>query len=244
MRAGFPFVSAGLKTRLWVIIVIVLAYFVYTSLGDLIPRYWDWVPFKGLTRAILTLGLIIILLISLSGLALTERLTVLAIKDGLTGLYNQTYIKERLREEVHRAKRYVYPVSLLMIDLDDFKEVNDRYGHIVGDKLLQSFARVLLESIRASDIASRYGGEEFLVILPETGLGDASIAAERLRGIIGSAQFHVARHGLQIFSLTCSIGVYTAQQPDQSIEEMIAFTDAAVYQAKKEGKNVVRVFDR
>jgi diguanylate cyclase (GGDEF)-like protein len=237
-----PVVSRGLKKRLWLIIVLVGAYLVYISLGDLIPQYWSWIGFRALERSILTLGFVLILIIALSGIALSERLTTLAVRDGLTGLYNQTYIKARLQEEIHRGERYKSALSLMMIDLDDFKPLNDRYGHIVGDRILRAFGELLQDVIRSSDVAGRYGGEEFLVILPQTSCLDAAAAAERIRKEISLFPFRVGAGGDKTCQITVSIGVYASPFLSQKTEEVIGLADAALYRAKKEGKNKVVVF--
>lgn len=240
--ARLPVVTKGLKKRLWSIIVLMTAYLVYTSLGDLIPQYWRWIGFQAFERSILTLGFIIILLIALSGLALSDKLTYLAIKDGLTGLYNQNYIKGRLLEEISRSERYKYPLSVEMIDLDDFKALNDLYGHVVGDRVLKALGELLQEMMRSSDVCGRYGGDEFLVILPQTTCLDAAAAAERLRKEIALYPFRAGSAEAQACHLTVSIGVYSTPFSNQNIEEIVDLTDAALYRAKKEGKNKVVVF--
>ena len=237
-----PVVTKGLQKRLWSIIVLMTAYLVYTSLGDLIPQYWRWIGFQAFERSILTLGFIIILLIALSGLALSDKLTYLAIKDGLTGLYNQNYIKGRLLEEISRSERYKYPLSVEMIDLDDFKALNDLYGHVVGDRVLKTLGELLQEMMRSSDVCGRYGGDEFLVLLPQTTCLDAAAAAERLRKEIALYPFRAGSADTQTCHLTVSIGVYSTPFSNQNIEEIVDLTDAALYRAKKEGKNKVVVF--
>jgi diguanylate cyclase (GGDEF)-like protein len=237
-----PLVSAGLKKRMWAIIVLVVAYLIYISLGDLIPQYWNWIGFRALERSILTLGFIIILLIALSGLAASEKLSTLAIRDGLTGLYNQSYIKARLQEEIYRSGRYSSPLSLLMIDLDGFKAVNDRFGHVIGDRLLKSFSGVLQDLVRSSDIVGRYGGEEFLVIMPQTGSLDAAAAAERIRKDIALTPFQAGIHRDRTVQFTISVGVFASSSGTPLVEDVINLADAALYRAKKEGKNKVVVF--
>jgi diguanylate cyclase (GGDEF)-like protein len=235
-------VSKGLKKRLWAIIVLVGGYLVFISLGDLIPQYWSWIGFRALERSILTLGFVLILVIALSGIALSEGLTTLAVRDGLTGLYNQTYIKARLQEEIQRGERYKSALSLMMIDLDDFKPLNDRYGHIVGDRVLHAFGELLQDVIRSSDIAGRYGGEEFLIILPQTSCLDAAAAAERIRKEISLFPFRLGSAEDKTCRITVSVGVYASPFLSQKTDEIIGLADAALYRAKKEGKNKVVVF--
>lgn len=237
-----PVVTKGLNKRLWAIVVLMSAYLIYISLGDLIPRYWDWIGFKALERSVLTLGFVVILLIALSGIALSDRLTTLAVRDGLTGLYNQSYIKARLQEECFRSERYKSALSLMMIDLDDFKPLNDRYGHVAGDRVLRAFGERLQDLIRSSDIAGRYRGEEFLVVLPQTSCLDAAAAAERIRKGISRHDFRIGSNEDRTCRLTISIGVYASPFLSQKTEEIIGLADAALYRAKKEGKNKVVVF--
>ncbi|MDD8027263.1 MAG: GGDEF domain-containing protein [Acidobacteriota bacterium] len=237
-----PVVSKGLKGRLWSIIVLVGSYLIYISLGDLIPQYWNWIGFRALERSILTLGFVVILLIALSGIALSERLTTLAVRDGLTGLYNQTFIKVRLQEEIQRSERYKSALSVMMIDLDDFKPINDRYGHVVGDRILRGFGELLQDVVRSTDISGRYGGEEFLIILPLTSCLDAAAAAERIRKEISLHPFRIGASNDKSCQITVSIGVYASPFSSQKAEEIIGLADAALYRAKKEGKNKVVVF--
>lgn len=241
MKPRIPVATKGLKNRLWAIIILVVAYLVYTSLADFIPQYWEEIGFRPLSRSILTLGMVVILLICLSGLALSEKMTSLIIREGLTGLFNQNYIRKRLEEEVYRSKRYHHPLSLLMIDLDNFKSLNDRYGHTAGDHLLKYFSQLVMETIRPSDIAARYGGEEFLIILPETTEEEAHTVAERLQKRISLYPFRIDSRKEDV-QFTISIGVSTFPEYGQSGDELIILADMALYQAKKEGKNKVAIY--
>jgi diguanylate cyclase (GGDEF)-like protein len=242
MPPKIPLVSGSLKKRLWTIIILVGAYLVYISLGDLIPDYWKWIGFRTLERSILTLGFVVILLICLSGLAMSDKLTTLAIRDGLTGLYNSTYIKARLQEEIDRAGRYGDPLSLLMIDPDDFKSLNDTFGQVAGDRILRAFSDLLRNSLRAPDIVGRIGGEEFLVILPRTSSLDAAAVAERIRRVISSSEFRLFPRGDKTCHLTISIGVFGSPDRDQNVDEVIGLADAALFRAKNEGKNKVVIY--
>ncbi len=240
--ARLPLASIGLKKRLWAIIVLVGAYLFYISLGDLIPQYWGWIGFRAAERSLLTLGFLIILIIALSGIAISDRLTSMAIKDGLTGLYNASYIKARLQEEIDRAERFGHPLSLIMIDLDDFKNINDRYGHIVGDRVLRAFGEVLPKIVRSSDIVGRYGGDEFLILLPQTACLDAAASAERIRKEISLHPFRLGSSGSRNCQITISLGVYSSPFHGQAIEAIIELADAAMARAKREGKNKVVVY--
>jgi diguanylate cyclase (GGDEF)-like protein len=243
MKKRLPVVTKGLKNRLWVIIIITVSYLVYSSLANFIPRYWEQIGLPQLSRSILTLGMVIILLICLSGLALSDKMNSMIIRESLTGLFNQNYVRQRLQEEYYRAKRYDHPLSLLMIDLDNFKSLNDRFGHAAGDHLLRYFGRLIRDTLRPSDIPARYGGEEFLVILPDTGRDEARTVAERLRQRISESPFKIDSNQEDI-RLTVSIGASAFAFPDygQDAEEMITMADLALYQAKKAGKNSVSVY--
>ncbi len=219
-----------------------MAYLVYTSLGNLIPQYWEIIGLKHLNRTILTLGGIVILLICLSGLALSEKLSSIVISDELTGLYNRNYIRQRLQEELYRSRRFNHPLSLLMIDLDGFKAINDKYGHMNGDSVLKSFANMIKQEIRPSDIAARYGGEEFLIIMPETSNQDAFIAAERLRQKLSLYRFKIDSHKDKTIQFTISIGICSFPQYGQNPSELISLADVALYQAKQKGKNKIAVY--
>jgi diguanylate cyclase (GGDEF)-like protein len=177
----------------------------------------------------------------------------MAVTDGLTGLYNHRYFHERLRGEMARCTRYSRPLSLVMVDLDDFKAINDRFGHLKGDDVLREVARRIMQNIRGSltgatkradvDIASRYGGEEFIVIMPEATAAGAAIAAERLRAVfeaeVGRAVGLTDEAG-QPWKVTGSFGV-AGFGPGLGADSFIRRADEAVYAAKREGKNRVMV---
>lgn len=150
----------------------------------------------------------------------------LAVRDGLTGLFNRRYFNELINIEVNRLKRSPASLSLLMLDIDNFKNYNDTQGHPAGDELLKGFAKVLKNSVRAQDIVCRYGGEEFIVILPQTDKKGAQIIAERIRVQVGL-----------YLTTTVSIGIATLPDDGGEIEQLIEKADSALYQAKKSGKN-------
>jgi two-component system cell cycle response regulator len=168
---------------------------------------------------------------------LVQRLKELSIRDGLTDLFNHRHTLERVTEEYSRVARYHEALSVLMIDLDHFKEVNDRYGHQAGDRVLRETAGVFKEGLRAVDLLGRYGGEEFLALLPHTGLAEAAGTAERLRRRLERHVFPVSEAGLKI---TASIGVasYPAVGID-SADSLVRAADDALYQAKQAGRNRV-----
>jgi len=237
-----PVITKGLKNRLWAVIIISVSYLVYSSLADFIPAYWDQIGLPPLSRHILKIGMLLILLVSLSGLALSDKMNSLIIRDGLTGLFNKTYVHQRLDEEFYRSKRFDHDLSLMMIDLDNFKALNDRFGHAVGDHLLRYFSQVIADTIRPSDIAARYGGEEFLIILPETRKEEAQIVAERLLNRTSLYPFRVDSRKEDV-PFTISIGVTAYPDQGESAEDLVVLADQALYKAKKDGKNKVAVYE-
>ena len=164
----------------------------------------------------------------------------LARTDALTGLPNRREILARVRAEVERSERSRRPVSLLMLDLDYFKAVNDRYGHAAGDRVLQAVAEAGLGALRRIDSIGRIGGEEFLVVLPESDAADARIAAERLRAAIAAERIRMTD---QSIGITVSVGAVThvpGAVPPRP-ESLIEAADAALYRAKDEGRDRVTV---
>lgn len=168
-----------------------------------------------------------------------QRLEALATTDPLTRLLNRRALHDRLAAEVQRADRYGAVLTLMLIDVDHFKEVNDTHGHLVGDAVLAQLAGVVQASLRTVDVAARYGGEEFIVILPETPLDGGLSIAERLRERMAAHEFF-GLHGVPL-QLTVSIGiaVYPSHEV-HSTDELIARADAALYRAKADGRDAVR----
>jgi len=169
-----------------------------------------------------------------------QNLKKLAYRDGLTGLYNKRYFQKVFATELERSVRYELPFSLLLLDIDFFKKVNDIYGHPAGDKVLEKISNIMLRLIRNCDIATRYGGEEFTIILPETGVKGAKVLAQRLRR--GIEQEKITTKGESI-SVTVSIGLAGTDltQRGLSAETLIEQSDQALYQAKQNGRNRVEV---
>ena len=167
---------------------------------------------------------------------LYEKVEELAITDGLTGLYSRRYFLGRLDEETNRSKRYKFGFAFLMIDIDNFKKCNDTYGHLVGDVALKEVGRVIKESIREIDLASRYGGEELSILLPETARKGALLVAERIRERIGGNAFKAYDEELR---LTVSIGISIFPGDAKNTKELIEHADKALYTAKRSGKNLV-----
>ena len=169
---------------------------------------------------------------------LLDHLCSLTIEDSLTGLFNRRYFRLRLEQEMHRARRSYQPLSVLRIDADEFKKLNDTFGHPAGDRTLCSIARSISETLRSSDeIPSRVGGEEFAVLLPDTGVAGARIAAERVRSTVEERSREAGPH------VTVSVGATTLDPEENPIspEELVARADRALYDAKKAGRNRVCV---
>jgi len=168
----------------------------------------------------------------------TRRLEKEATTDGLTGLFNHRHFYNRLEFEINRATRVNSPVSLLILDVDNFKQYNDKYGHPKGDEALRRCAAVIQDSVRDMDIAARYGGEEFAVILTETDKKGAIVAAENIRRTIEKQRFR-GEEGDATHNVTVSIGVSSYPADTQEMKDLILKADEALYTAKREGKNRV-----
>jgi len=165
-----------------------------------------------------------------------EKLQKLAVTDGLTKLYNSRSFYSQLETEVDRFNRYKHPLALLLLDLDHFKDYNDTYGHLEGDKVLVRFSQIIKSCLRANDTAYRYGGEEFTVILPETGGEEAGTVAQRIRSALEVERFSPV-NGKQV-KITISIGV-TEYQHKEELSTFIQRADKAMYRSKQKGRNMV-----
>jgi len=167
-----------------------------------------------------------------------QKLRAMATMDALTGLMNRGYMAILFQREYERARRYSRPLSVLMLDLDDFKKINDTHGHPTGDVVLENLAREVMDKIRIHDVAGRYGGEEFAVMLPETPLQGGLIMGERLRRAVENMEIRV---GHSLLRATVSVGVADATFSDEeTLESLIARADQALYRAKSHGKNQVQ----
>jgi diguanylate cyclase (GGDEF)-like protein len=201
-------------------------------LDDFVPR-----SFSGLRLQALAI-LASFAALSIGNARLHEQTRQLACTDGLTGLFNHRHFLQIFREELVRAARYRKPLSLAMFDIDDFKLFNDTYGHPNGDRALAHVAGILQHSLREYDILFRYGGEEFIAILPETGIGEALAAAERAR--LAIEQYTPAALGpMAVHGLTVSAGIASFPRDGEDLDTLLKTTDDLLYQAKKQGKNRV-----
>ncbi len=167
---------------------------------------------------------------------LEEELRLLSITDPLTGLFNRRHIFERAEEEFERAKRYSRIFSIMTLDLDHFKNINDTCGHIEGDRALKEFSKICRESMRGNDLPGRIGGEEFMIVLPETGEKDARQVAERIRKSSEEYAFVCKEQRIPVL---VSIGISTWKENMQNFEEMRFQSDRALYTAKNNGRNQI-----
>ncbi|MCD6420740.1 MAG: diguanylate cyclase [Synergistetes bacterium] len=175
---------------------------------------------------------------------MNERLTKLAVTDGLTGVYNHMYLMEKLKEQFHISSRYGHCFSFVMLDIDFFKKVNDRYGHSVGDCVLKGVSKSMKESVRSADIVGRYGGEEFSVIMPMVNAEGACVASERIRKSIGEEEF-ICGEGRDVEGVKITVSIGVSSCPDGHIggySEMVVAADKALYEAKRSGRNRVYCF--
>jgi diguanylate cyclase (GGDEF)-like protein len=176
--------------------------------------------------------------LAMENASLHQKTTELTIVDELAGVYNYRYFIKKLSQEIKRAERYKQSLSLVMIDIDWFKRCNDAYGHLFGNKVLKELAQRIKDSVRDVDVVSRYGGEEFAVILPQTNKKDAQMVGERIRHQVDSTDFEVEEGGLMI-KVTVSLGVATYPENGTTPKHLIEKVDQALYLAKGRGKNMV-----
>ncbi|MBI5049007.1 MAG: diguanylate cyclase [Deltaproteobacteria bacterium] len=169
-----------------------------------------------------------------------DMMKALAVTDRLTELYNHDFFYTRLDEEFNRAVRYETPISLIMMDLDDFKKINDSYGHRTGDQVLKEIADLIKKLVRKTDIVARYGGEEFAVILPHTNMKGAEEEAERIRTTILSHAY--ANLTKETMSMSIGVASFPCKSPITNSGDLVNFADTALYEAKRSGKNKVVVF--
>jgi diguanylate cyclase (GGDEF)-like protein len=204
------------------------------------------IPVFGVGTA--ALGILIWFLVTAIALAwalartltrLHQRVERQAITDPLTGLWNRRYMAETLEREVARALRFGHEISLIIIDVDDFKEINDRQGHLQGDIVLETVANVVREATRSIDVAARYGGDELAVVLVETGREGAMTLGERLGERMRKTEVPLREGGSM--GVTISIGVATLPDSADTLESLVDAADHALLRAKRAGKNQLRI---
>jgi len=176
--------------------------------------------------------------LALTNVRLQEELHALAIQDPLTGLYNRRYMQEYLEQEISRATRIQGCIGIVLLDIDHFKELNDQYGHDAGDKVLEGLAVVLQSQVREGDICCRYGGEEFLLILPGSSYQATLERAETLRRVVSKTPFY--DEGTNLGPVTVSLGVSAYPEHGKNSETLIRAADQSMYQAKVKGRNLVQ----
>ena len=162
----------------------------------------------------------------------------MAITDALTGLHNRRYMESHLATLAEQASSRGKPLALMILDIDYFKAINDSYGHDAGDDVLREFAVRIRKSIRGIDLACRYGGEEFVIVMPETDLHVAGMVAERLRRSIAGEPFAVNKATKRI-EVTISIGLSTLERKGEAVADVLKRADTALYRAKHDGRNRV-----
>ena len=168
-----------------------------------------------------------------------KRAELLATTDDLTQMHNRRYFFLAGERELYSARRHERPITVMRLDVDRFKQVNDRWGHAVGDEVLKTIAKIIKASVRSGDICSRLGGDEFSFLLSETDSIRANLIAERIRCSI-AAQVHIS--GNDILNVTVSVGVAVANREWPTLEELLILSDKALYQAKESGRDRVVVF--
>ena len=170
---------------------------------------------------------------------LTQELREASNRDGLTRLFNRRFIEETLGNEFNRARRYGHPLAVILTDIDHFKQVNDVHGHLAGDEVLRIVSRRLQDNLRDIDILGRYGGEEFLIVLPDTGSEGARVLAERLRHVI---EREPVEFGDTHLTIHISLGISELRNDSRDYEQLIGEADQALYRSKETGRNRTTVF--
>jgi diguanylate cyclase (GGDEF)-like protein len=180
--------------------------------------------------------------IAINNAQLFERARQQAYTDSLTGLSTRRHFFELAERELGRSKRYGSPLCVVMFDFDQFKEINDRYGHAVGDRVLADAARLLKDQLREVDVVGRYGGDEFAILLPETRLPTAKHVAERLRRSIAKAEFQIDGDSSETVHLTASLGVAQYTQDCENVDMLLDRADQALYFAKQAKDDEVKAW--
>lgn len=242
-------IPKGMVRRRWGDLKLLILFFVA---GYLMYIFLNWMPslhekFELIVPAMFFLVSVLILFTGTLALeTATEFIRFSKIErenilDHLTGVHNRRYLDERIASEAIRAHRYDMPLSIMMIDIDHFKAVNDRYGHQIGDRVLKSLGELLIKKVRVTDVVARYGGEEIAILTIQTNISDAFNLAEKLcKSIEASIMVPVDKsESKEVVRITVSIGVAGLDQNGFDSQLMIKEADMALYQAKREGRNRV-----
>lgn len=248
LRKLMAMLPAGSLCNKWLAMTGLVFVFIAGYLGYIVVLWgkqtaWHELPIPG----IFLFGAIFVWLtikLSLQTAADLRRIILLEsenITDPLTKVYNRRYLDRRLAEEVVRSKRYTLDLSVLLLDIDHFKRVNDRYGHQAGDVTLSTLGSLFKTGLRDSDVVARYGGEEFLVICTNTAIDGAALLAERLRRLVESQQVQIpdSSGGSQTIQISISIGAAGLSASVDSKEKLVQAADQALYRAKEAGRNRV-----
>lgn len=241
----------GATRNWWYVLAGFLLLFIAGYVGFFCLKSGSYTHSEMLVVAIFLMGAVFCLMVCLLAYRTTldlKRIYVLeheAMTDPLMGIYNRRVLDRRLRDEVMRAKRHHLDLGLLMVDLDRFKGVNDTYGHQAGDLVLQHVARLLVESLRQTDVVARYGGEEITILLPHTPPLESCEVAERLRRTIAGTPVTVTgpQGEKTELTVTVSIGCASLLPEHDTVESLLQRADQGMYQAKQQGRNMVVRFD-
>lgn len=237
---------------MWYVLTLLVTFFIFAFLVYGVRLGADVRPPDMMVPSVFLAAACFVLLVNNLALETADsirRLAVLeqeSITDPLTGAYNRRFLERRLEQEIARARRYDCALSVLVLDIDRFKVVNDTYGHPFGDTLLRGLVEIVHAVSRKSDMAARYGGEEFVVVAPSTAARDAAVLAERLRRAVESEAVAVPKDaGPQAdVRLTVSIGVAELHASMHTPGDLIAAADKALYEAKRRGRNRVAVLEQ
>jgi len=254
IRALFPIqklileLSDGSLQKRWKVLSLLILFFV---IGYVVFGYNLWMiqsllnPLSFVVSFMLFCGGIFVFLVgqlALNTMSDVKKIALLqqeSITDGLTGIKNRRYFEGRLHEEVAHSKRYKLPLSLILLDVDHFKSINDTYGHKAGDEVLKNLSSLIASMVRDSDVVARYGGEEIAIIAPSTPKNEAEFLAERLRSAVEKTTIAVIDATQEVIQVTLSAGVSTLGHVVTDRDALIEEADHALYEAKNQGRNKV-----
>jgi diguanylate cyclase (GGDEF)-like protein len=244
--------AGGSLRRKWNILSVLILFFISGYISYIV-MYWDrsGKDLNLIVPMVFFFGGIFVLLVGTLSLQTAMDIKQISalkyetITDPLMGIHNRRYLDLRLAEEIERAQRYNFQLSMLLLDIDHFKNVNDTYGHYIGDLVLKSLGHLLLKNVRKTDIVARYGGEEIAVIAPHTSVSTAVDLAERLRQVVETSVMVPAdeQEDRPAVTISVSIGIAGLDQQIVDRQSLTEKTDEALYRAKQQGRNRVVVFN-